>query len=64
MIDSIYLYPSLVIESLSMFFISKYIQICPNYGLSLTGAIFTTVSLLELFPNDIRAKNTWHYDEI
>ena len=51
MTRSLYLYPCLVIESVFMFIMSKYFTVCPNYGLSFMGAIFTSVSFLEFVPN-------------
>ena len=50
MIESIYLYPTLVIESFVMFFISKYIQGCPKYGLALTGAMCIGLSVSDIIP--------------
>ena len=51
MIEYTYIYPSIFVETLLVLLLSKYIQFSPNYGLSISGAIFTGLSVLDLIPN-------------
>jgi len=54
MIDSLYLYPITLFESLiTIFVVSKYSKLNPNYGLCLTGALCIGLSLLDSIRTDI-----------